>query len=131
VGFGECPWCHPHCVWHAVCSRRLLKWSFGKGVRKADLRTGYTTTVRNARILFWPGGAGVRLSSEALQVIPDTDGTFIEWKQSGRSCTGTYRPDVSVAVLSFYLPGSTVTVTYRPVDANSTQKLFPVRYYYL
>ncbi len=40
------------------------------------------------------------------------DGTFLEWKLGEGSGTGTFRPDVSVCVLQFFMPGSTVTVTY-------------------
>lgn len=75
---------------------RQLKWSFGTSTKKTDLRTAYT-----------------------MKLIPDTDGTFLEWKLGEGSGTGTFRPDVSVCVLQFFMPGSTVTVTYRPMDGDT------------
>jgi hypothetical protein len=73
---------------------RLLKWSFG-----ADLDTlayGYV----------------IRFSHE-------DDMTKLEWQYGGESCTGIFNSGTSTAVLNFFLRTSTLTITYRILDANT------------
>jgi hypothetical protein len=77
---------------------RHLKWSFGSSMNRKDLRFGYVMRV---------------LSSHER---PDLR---LEWEYIGVPCRGEYLASTAVAVLNFWQPGSTVTVTYRVLDQDT------------
>ena len=72
-----------------------LKWSFGKNA-ESEMKYAYV----------------MKFSDESEQ-------TVVEWQYGGEACSGIFNPVTSTAVFSFFLRSSTVTVTYRVVDADS------------
>jgi hypothetical protein len=77
---------------------RLLKWSFGKSLDADELRFGYV----------------IRFAHE-----PTSEQTRLDWQYGGESCQGVYNSVTRTAVLNFFLRTSTVTITYRVLDADS------------
>lgn len=55
----------------------------------------------------------------SMQFLPDETGSFLQWQYAGKRCHGAFRPNGNVAILNFYLDRSTVTITYRCMDADS------------
>ena len=43
----------------------------------------------------------------------------MQWEYAGSQCTGTYQASTKVAVLHLHMPDSSVTITYRVLDANT------------
>ena len=77
---------------------RLLKWSFGKSLDAGELRFGYV----------------IRFAHD-----PTSEQTRLDWQYGGESCQGIYNSVTRTAVLNFFLRTSTVTITYRVLDADS------------
>lgn len=79
---------------------RALKWAFGSSLSRRDLRIGYV-----------------------MRVLPAPDGASgdmrFEWEHAGTPCRGEYFASTGVAVLRFFQRASTVTVTYRVLDADA------------
>eukprot|EP00947_MAST-08B_sp_MAST-8B-sp1_P004827 g4827.t1 len=77
-------------------STRHLRWNFGSGVAQDELRFGY-----------------------GMKFIADPKGMLMEWEHAGHKCNGVFQPATSVAILNFYMAASTVTITYRVMDADT------------
>ena len=46
-------------------------------------------------------------------------GTFLEWEFGGHRCNGQFQPATSVMTLNFYLKSSSLTYTFRVMDAHT------------
>ena len=46
-------------------------------------------------------------------------GYTMQWEYAGSQCTGTYQASIKTAVLHLSMPASSVTITYRVLDANT------------
>lgn len=77
-------------------SCKFLRWSFGKSLKRTDMRFGYE-----------------------MKVIQNQQDAQLECKYTGAVCKGQYLSSTSVIILNFFLKSSMVTVTYRIVDENS------------
>lgn len=51
---------------------------------------------------------------------PESSQTKMEWQYGGESCSGIFNSATSTAVLNFFLRTSTVSITYRILDPDST-----------
>ena len=75
-------------------SSRYMRWSFGKTT--GTLKPYYV-----------------------MKFIPDSQGTFLEWEFGGHRCNGQFQPATSVMMLNFYLKSSSLTYTFRVMDAHT------------
>jgi hypothetical protein len=46
-------------------------------------------------------------------------GYTMQWEYAGSQCNGTYQASTKTAVLHLNMPASSVTITYRVLDANT------------
>ena len=47
-----------------------------------------------------------------MKLIPDQNGTYMEWMHQGCRCHGSYRPSSSLISLNFLMKGATISVSY-------------------
>jgi hypothetical protein len=78
---------------------KLIKFSFGKNLDAQEMRFGYV----------------IKCSTDS----GSPDSAELEWQYGGERCAGIYNGATRTAVLNFFLRNSTVTITYRILDADS------------